>query len=205
MSLYVMRMMMKKKINLLDGDIKILDEIPDEPRAISELGHSSGGLARPAGGQREDIAEMDDADIADEYLTIASDISRQKTVGEIAEEMGMNPAMLQKRIDNPKYYTMVNRALRNALDAGRLVWLSNIIEEGIRNPGNAQLSRVLAPLFGFTTDKSVSVSLQARLDAEKEEIMPRSPDDKMAYIANILVEMGFTPEQYAEAWREVYG
>jgi hypothetical protein len=73
--------------------------------------------------------------------------------------------------------------------------------EGIENPSNVGLARVLSPLLGFTTDKTMSLNIQAELDSQRGTL-PETPQEKQRYIAEILIDTGFTPEEYENLYQE---
>jgi hypothetical protein len=141
-----------------------------------------------------------DDEVLSEYIDML-DLSRKVSMKQVAEKIGIQSNEIQDRLNQPQYRYVLLSKLQQILDVGRLMWLHNIMMEGIENPSNVGLARVLSPLLGFTTDKTMNLNLQAQIDAQRDNI-PETPEEKQEYIAGILIDTGFTPERYEALYNE---
>ena len=146
------------------------------------------------------VKQHTDEELLQEYTDMLN-LSQKVTMLEISKRTGIGAEAIQKRLNQPQYRHILFSKLQQILDVGRLMWLHNIMMEGIENPSNVGLARVLSPLLGFTTDKTMSLNLQAQIDAQRDNL-PETPEDKQRYIAEILIDTGFTPQEYEDLYNE---
>lgn len=141
-----------------------------------------------------------DDELLAEYISML-DLSQKVTMSEVSKRVGVSSGTIQNRLNQPQYRHVLFSKLQQILDIGRLMWLHNIMMEGIENPSNVGLARIIAPLLGFTTDKTISLNIQAQIDAQRGNL-PETPEAKQRYIAEILIDTGFTPTEYEQLYNE---
>ena len=141
-----------------------------------------------------------DDELLEEYINML-DLSQKVTMSEVAKRAGTSSSTIQNRLNQPQYRHVLFSKLQQILDVGRLMWLHNIMMEGIENPSNVGLARIISPLLGFTTDKTMSLNIQAQIDAQRDNL-PETPEAKQRYIAEILIDTGFTPDEYEQLYNE---
>jgi hypothetical protein len=175
------------KYDILDSDnIKPMRKVAQEDRAELSIGKNTL------------VKKYSDDEILYEVLEML-DLSQTVSMKKIAEKLGIQPNEIQSRVDQPQYRHALFSKLQGILNITRLILIHNVSVEATENPSNVGLQKIMLSLLGFITERSAALNIQAEVDAQRGTL-PETPQEKQQYIAEILIDTGFTENEYEKQY-----
>lgn len=141
-------------------------------------------------------------------LLLLSNLADLRPEDAKAAEIGVHRTTIWRWKRDPMFQQELNRRVDTNFLAHRDKVLGKLIERAAVD-GDARAIQIYLTLSGdyVTRSQSMNLSISARAQQEQEqnERLPQSPQEKQKYIAEILAETGFRPEEYTEVYKEVHG
>lgn len=139
-------------------------------------------------------------------ILILSNLADLRSEDAKAAEIGVHRTTVWRWKHDPIFQQELNRRVDANFMANRDKVLGKLIERAVVD-GDTKAIQIYLTLSGdyVTRSQSMNLSISARAQQEEDQRLPQSPQEKQKYIAEILAETGFKPEEYTEVYKEVHG